>query len=180
MVRKLKISLKDAFELIKGANKKARPNNAFVAQLKEYHQNLNKESTENKEEEEVKEEPSTQELSKEEEPVQVPETEQEEEKEEVKEPEIPYHYCCKICRRLLFTNKDIMKHEKGEGQESFSWHKRQNNADTDCTSLFIDETMAWMGDVSAGEGRLLCPKCSNRVGAWSWNGAQCSCGYVKD
>jgi hypothetical protein len=37
--------------------------------------------------------------------------------------------------------------------------------------------MDWMGDVSAIEGKLNCPKCSGRVGSWKWNGDQCSCGY---
>jgi dual specificity phosphatase 12 len=170
--------LKDAFELIKGANKKARPNNAFVAQLKEYHQSLNKEpetKTETKEE--------TQQVPKEEKeeiPLLVA-TPQETIIEEVPtatptEPTVSHNYCCKVCRKLLFSTKDIVEHDKGEGQESFSWYKRSKNGEQDCTSYFIDETLTWMGDVSPPDGRLLCPKCSNRVGAWCWNGAQCSCG----
>jgi hypothetical protein len=46
----------------------------------------------------------------------------------------------------------------------------------ECTSIFIDAALEWMGEMSETEGKLQCPKCSGKVGSWNWAGAQCSCG----
>ncbi|XP_045908018.1 dual specificity protein phosphatase 12 [Micropterus dolomieu] len=46
-----------------------------------------------------------------------------------------------------------------------------------CTSYFI-EPVQWMEQALLGvmDGQLLCPKCSSKLGSFSWCGDQCSCG----
>jgi hypothetical protein len=42
-----------------------------------------------------------------------------------------------------------------------------------CALLFLEACPSW---ISEGEGKVHCPKCSARVGSFSWSGTQCSCG----
>ncbi|ORZ15769.1 protein-tyrosine phosphatase-like protein [Absidia repens] len=47
-----------------------------------------------------------------------------------------------------------------------------------CSSHFI-EPMEWMGrlqDSGEIQGRIDCPKCYSKLGAYNWSGEQCSCG----
>lgn len=48
----------------------------------------------------------------------------------------------------------------------------------ECSSFFFPDQprLPWFGDLTAQEGKLACPKCNNRVGAFKWTGEQCSCG----
>ncbi|KAJ2375094.1 tyrosine protein phosphatase yvh1 [Coemansia sp. RSA 2607] len=93
---------------------------------------------------------------------------------------------CKKCRRALVTETNILDHQAGVGQMAFSYNKRSaNGTDTPhafpqnraCSSLFV-EPMEWMEGVSEGlvENKIACPKCLAKLGAYSWAGAQCSCG----
>jgi len=81
-----------------------------------------------------------------------------------------------MCRTKLFSSVDIMVHDQGIGQNSFSWNKRETLTNQVCTSYFIAEKMQWMSETDAVEGKLFCPKCKGRVGSYCWSGAQCSCG----
>jgi hypothetical protein len=56
--------------------------------------------------------------------------------------------------------------------------RRLGAAVAECTSLFMEDRLEWMGDLADVEGKLLCPRCSYRVGSYHWSGAQCSCGYA--
>lgn len=47
---------------------------------------------------------------------------------------------------------------------------------TACGLLFI-EPMAWMGEaIREVEGKVMCPGCNCKLGAFNWYGMQCSCG----
>jgi hypothetical protein len=35
-------------------------------------------------------------------------------------------FCCRKCRTSLFDEDSVLPHERGEGQEAFSWKKRNN------------------------------------------------------
>uniref|UniRef100_A0A3Q4C0D3 Dual specificity protein phosphatase 12 n=1 Tax=Mola mola TaxID=94237 RepID=A0A3Q4C0D3_MOLML len=91
-------------------------------------------------------------------------------------PEVSYR--CRKCRRALFHGSNILSHLVGEGTPAFV-HKKSNNltGDIQCTSYFI-EPMQWMEQALLGvmDGQLLCPKCSAKLGSFSWYGDQCSCG----
>ncbi|KAG1051977.1 hypothetical protein G6F43_005852 [Rhizopus delemar] len=112
---------------------------------------------------------------------------------------------CRKCRRLLVGGENVIDHEPGKGQMSFSYHKR--NADINattattttsepvetnkalnpllaslaaknntCSSHFI-EPMQWLeGFVEDLQGRIDCPKCQCKIGSYNWSGDQCSCG----
>ncbi|XP_068196480.1 dual specificity protein phosphatase 12 [Antennarius striatus] len=87
-------------------------------------------------------------------------------------------YRCKKCRRALFRDSSILIHPIGEGAPAFS-HKKSSNltGDIQCTSYFV-EPVQWMEQALLGvmDGQLLCPKCSCKLGSFSWCGDQCSCG----
>jgi dual specificity phosphatase 12 len=91
---------------------------------------------------------------------------------------------CRRCGRLLALMEHTIPHEHGAGgARSFGVHK-QRKGDTrsggvgQCSSLFV-EPISWMGDAlhdGSVSGKLACPKCAGRLGAFSWAGEQCGCG----
>ncbi|XP_056149383.1 dual specificity protein phosphatase 12 isoform X2 [Lampris incognitus] len=87
-------------------------------------------------------------------------------------------YRCRKCRRTLFRDSSILSHAVGDGASAFS-HKKTSNLPglVQCTSYFI-EPVQWMEEALLGvmDGQLLCPKCSSKLGSFSWCGDQCSCG----
>ncbi|XP_064500590.1 dual specificity protein phosphatase 12 isoform X2 [Pseudopipra pipra] len=92
-------------------------------------------------------------------------------------------YRCRKCRRALFRSSSILSHTEGSGPAAFA-HKRITdsarlcgNGHEKCTSYFI-EPVQWMEPALLGvmEGQLLCPKCTSKLGSFSWRGEQCSCG----
>ena len=86
-------------------------------------------------------------------------------------------YACKICRTVLFGEDDIEDPPHLKGKHTFSrQNSRSSNSSMKCNNVFLSSGINWMGDMSAFEGRLECPKCSAKVGHWNWSGAQCSCG----
>uniref|UniRef100_A0A8C6PK03 protein-tyrosine-phosphatase n=1 Tax=Nothobranchius furzeri TaxID=105023 RepID=A0A8C6PK03_NOTFU len=80
--------------------------------------------------------------------------------------------------RTLFRGSSILSHPVGEGASAFS-HKKFSNltGNAQCTSYFI-EPVQWMKPslLRVMHGQLLCPKCSSKLGSFSWCGYQCSCG----
>ncbi|NWI14035.1 DUS12 phosphatase, partial [Crypturellus soui] len=92
-------------------------------------------------------------------------------------------YRCRKCRRSLFRSSSILSHVEGSGPTAFA-HKKitdstqlYNHGYDKCTSYFI-EPVQWMEPILLGvmEGQLLCPKCTSKLGSFSWQGEQCSCG----
>ncbi|XP_075620842.1 dual specificity protein phosphatase 12 isoform X2 [Balearica regulorum gibbericeps] len=92
-------------------------------------------------------------------------------------------YRCRKCRRALFRSSSILSHAEGSGPTAFA-HKRitdsaqlVGNRREKCTSYFT-EPVQWMEPALLGvmEGQLLCPKCTSKLGSFSWRGEQCSCG----
>uniref|UniRef100_A0A8D2ZHI6 Dual specificity protein phosphatase 12 n=1 Tax=Scophthalmus maximus TaxID=52904 RepID=A0A8D2ZHI6_SCOMX len=87
-------------------------------------------------------------------------------------------YRCRKCRRTVFRGSSILSHPVGGGASAFG-HKKSGNltGDVQCTSYFI-EPVLWMEQALLGvmDGQLLCPKCSSKLGSFSWCGDQCSCG----
>ncbi|NWX21952.1 DUS12 phosphatase, partial [Aegotheles bennettii] len=86
-------------------------------------------------------------------------------------------------RRALFRSSSILSHAEGSGPAAFA-HKRMRDCarlcgggQEQCTSYFT-EPVQWMEPALLGvmEGQLLCPKCTWKLGSFSWRGEQCSCG----
>ncbi|XP_031696741.1 dual specificity protein phosphatase 12 [Anarrhichthys ocellatus] len=87
-------------------------------------------------------------------------------------------YRCRKCRRALFRGSSILSHPVGEGAPAFGHRKSSDRTgEVQCTSYFI-EPVQWMEQVllRVMDGQLLCPKCSSKLGSFSWCGDQCSCG----
>uniref|UniRef100_A0A8D0GN42 Dual specificity protein phosphatase 12 n=1 Tax=Sphenodon punctatus TaxID=8508 RepID=A0A8D0GN42_SPHPU len=92
-------------------------------------------------------------------------------------------YRCRKCRRSLYRSSSILSHAEGNGPAAFARKRIPEPAllhadgQAKCTSYFI-EPVQWMEPVLLGvmEGQLLCPKCTSKLGSFSWRGEQCSCG----
>jgi len=82
-------------------------------------------------------------------------------------------HACRMCRTVLFGKNHLVEHK--QNQHSFNRKKHNQNS---CQSLFCNESvLEWLSQEGQdNEGKLVCPKCSVKVGHWNWSGAQCSCG----
>ncbi|XP_049850010.1 probable dual specificity protein phosphatase DDB_G0281963 [Schistocerca gregaria] len=87
-------------------------------------------------------------------------------------------YSCKICRTSLFQEADVVLHCIGQHTHSYKKIRKDIKSDSiplTCTSWFI-KRKDWMGDMTELQGDIACPKCHTRLGSWKWDGSQCSCG----
>lgn len=77
----------------------------------------------------------------------------------------PNVYRCKKCRRVLASESNLITHTDRETSGN-------------CTKTYFLEPLAWMDSVTQSvQGKLHCPKCSNKVGSFSWvMGCVCPCG----
>ncbi|XP_063902761.1 dual specificity protein phosphatase MPK-4-like isoform X1 [Zophobas morio] len=74
----------------------------------------------------------------------------------------PNVYRCKKCRRVLASESNLITHKI--------------NGDV-CTKTYFLEPLAWMNVTQTTQEKLYCPKCSAKVGSFSWiMGCQCPCG----
>ena len=89
-------------------------------------------------------------------------------------------YACKRCRTVLFDERNVEPHAAPSSHACNFKFRRSFGVTTEssesCTSLFLEPCQDWMGDTTAQDGRLVCPKCQAVVGRWKWGGLQCSCG----
>lgn len=111
----------------------------------------------------------------------------------------PTVYRCAKCRRIVASASNILPHSPHEGQiwrhastkktkknqNTFSNLFRtindnnDNNKQSDiCKKMYFIEPLAWMPDIlNHVDGKLNCPKCEAKLGAFSWiSGCQCPCG----
>ncbi|KAF9579834.1 dual specificity phosphatase 12 [Lunasporangiospora selenospora] len=100
---------------------------------------------------------------------------------------------CKKCRRALVSRDNVIEHMPGQGQNAFEYRKRdavlhiseaiQSNNTTvrhgasgaGCQQYFV-EPVEWIQGLQGLEGKIACPKCDSKLGAFNWSGDQCSCG----
>lgn len=90
-------------------------------------------------------------------------------------------FACRKCRTVLFGQNDQEDPPHVPAKHKFSARKLHHGAtssSTLCQSFFLSPhaDLQWLGDTSALEGRIACPKCTTKLGTWHWAGAQCSCG----
>ncbi|XP_054008234.1 dual specificity protein phosphatase MPK-4 [Hylaeus anthracinus] len=109
----------------------------------------------------------------------------------------PTVYRCKKCRRIVASASNILPHMPKEKQiwrhvstkrtskqskpshEPVDPQKKEEQQPTEfCTKILFVEPLAWMPDITHNlEGKLNCPKCSTKLGSFSWiAGSQCPCG----
>lgn len=105
-------------------------------------------------------------------------------------------YKCKKCRTLLFKDTAVLQHLKGKGAAAFVGSSKAPPASSvsaplpkagraaaaeelrchDAHAVFI-EPVGWMEPhIAELQGKILCPKCSVKIGSWSWAGDTCTCG----
>lgn len=97
----------------------------------------------------------------------------------VEESKSIHRYCCFKCRKTLFQDFSVIEHEKGGGQTSFAWNKRNEGREQGCLSYFLDyydSRISHLLDTNAVEGKINCIHCSFRIGSFKLSGIQCSCG----
>ena len=87
-------------------------------------------------------------------------------------------YRCAKCRQHLFSELQLTTHEPNVGQRAFRHRKRDSGpeAAVGCSSFFLCEEAMLGPAFSQVDGKLACPKCTARLGSYTWSGMQCSCG----
>lgn len=94
-------------------------------------------------------------------------------------------YKCKKCRRPVFKSANALPHSPGKGETAFDWRaKLQSNSEQQpksssesCSRTINIEPMKWMeSSILTLSGKILCPKCSAKLGSFTWLGEPCSCG----
>ncbi|CAN6607494.1 tyrosine-protein phosphatase Yvh1p [Trichomonascus vanleenenianus] len=89
---------------------------------------------------------------------------------------------CKKCRQTLATSTQFLVHEPkaGAGTTNSTRNGLAANASVNaaCTSYYIEPVIWMKGELEKGllEGKLSCPKCEAKLGAYHWQGSTCSCG----
>lgn len=102
---------------------------------------------------------------------------------------LPYDLRCKRCRKVLAQSSDIEDHQAptSDSRQSQFIKTAPNSrrivsvqpASKLCSHYFFTEPVDWMRnelEKSEIEGKFQCPKCSSKVGGYSWKGSRCSCG----
>ena len=108
---------------------------------------------------------------------------------------ISQYYSCRKCRRILATSKNVLEHEAGTGIDAFSWRQRRRGNDgganrtlpssSSCSSIFVSPITWMMLDQTEdnepvifqeNSGKIHCPKCRSKIGAFAWSGERCNCG----
>lgn len=81
----------------------------------------------------------------------------------------PNVYKCRKCRRVLFNLGNVFGHNRGE---KFTWKDPVKDSPGDvqaCTEKIFIEPLVWMKDVrTQTSGKLVCPRCSAKLGSYSW------------
>lgn len=73
-------------------------------------------------------------------------------------------YRCRRCQRILALESNVLLH-KDQGEI--------------CTRKLFVEPVAWMNVMHVTGSRLVCPKCTSKLGSFSWiKGCPCSCGVI--
>lgn len=68
-------------------------------------------------------------------------------------------FACRMCRKPLFTDFDLDEHNKNKA----------------CQTLFLRDPALSAAKRAEPGGKISCPVCNAKLGAWNWLGTQCSC-----
>lgn len=93
--------------------------------------------------------------------------------EDKNEDENDIYYSCMKCSCFLFNNNEIEKHIPCQKDID-----RRKGLLVPCSSLFLSAMPTCLQGINTSENsfKILCPKCSNKLGLGCWTGSQCSCG----
>jgi dual specificity phosphatase 12 len=97
-------------------------------------------------------------------------------------------YKCKLCRQILFTDRDLVGHITGKGrfdiQSRSSAYKAKQNAESNdkvyCRQELFTIQPNWLTDIydkDTNNGEIECPnsKCQSKLGRYSLVGEKCTC-----
>ena len=76
------------------------------------------------------------------------------------------YFTCGSCRHVLFQLSDTVTHAPPKSFQP-----------SNCTSYFLHESPSWLVSSRPDQinGKITCPKCTSKLGHWSWSGLQCGC-----
>ena len=87
---------------------------------------------------------------------------------------------CKLCRKNLFNDKNIIYLHEFTPKEKYSNKRRKVNAvrTQECSSYFLNDYIDENDNdyMKIENGKILCKKCGNKLGEFLPKGTQCSCG----
>lgn len=87
---------------------------------------------------------------------------------------------CKICRKNLFNDKNVMYLHEFTPKEKYSNKRRKVNIvkSKECSSYFLNDFIEEDENslMKVENGKILCKKCGNKLGEFLPKGTQCSCG----
>lgn len=71
-----------------------------------------------------------------------------------------------------------LQHQEQQERYQQQQKRQQQSSAEFCKKIYFVEPLAWMPDITHNlEGKLNCPKCSTKLGSFSWiAGSQCPCG----
>ena len=97
-------------------------------------------------------------------------------------------YKCKLCRQILFTDRDLVGHISGKGrfdlQSRSSAYKAKQNAESkekdSCRQELFTIQPEWLTDIygkDTNNGEIECPnsRCQSKLGRYSLVGEKCTC-----
>ncbi|KAG9390435.1 hypothetical protein J8273_7785 [Carpediemonas membranifera] len=70
-------------------------------------------------------------------------------------------FMCTSCRKPLFSSEQVSVHKPKRGGQ--------------CSSWFFDVLPDWVEETGDDEGKIYCPHCNARIGAYKWSGDNCAC-----
>jgi len=79
-------------------------------------------------------------------------------------------YACIQCLRRMFTEAEVLEHEKGGG---FGLRCSLSEP-VDCNAYFV-LPISWMENINKSSGLISCPECHSIVGSFAWQEIECSC-----
>lgn len=103
--------------------------------------------------------------------------------------ERPFRLRCKKCREHISRSAELAFHipPSNDSRQAHFIKTAPNSrriikaegAARTCLHYFYTEPLAWMtNELKKGEieGKFACPKCTAKIGGYSWKGSRCSCG----
>lgn len=189
LMEKYNLNLNQALHAVKRKSPDAEPNPGFIEQLKLYKEMGFKEDNNNDEYEALLKKIVMARDSSGEQLREMIMAKTESIKPQGNETKASFELRCKRCRQVLANETNIEEHEapgSDSRQSQFiktAPHSRRiisaEKASNVCSHYFLKEPIRWMKeelDKSEIEGKFQCPKCSSKVGGYSWRGSRCSCG----
>jgi dual specificity phosphatase 12 len=81
-------------------------------------------------------------------------------------------YRCRKCRTDLFYDTHILRHTIGTIDDDEIDHSEELQTPELCSYDYLIAPMKWM-TIEEYQGKILCPKCNEKLGQYIWGGREC-------